>query len=117
MSYPSRLGILARKGRQIFVVPAEVVIHIPPLRPLLVVPAKAGTQGFQSLAPLFMPGAGSGSPLARGRRIVRPQDFLTAAKAGIQGVSRRTLRPWVPAFAGMTKWAGEPPMNNEPDLI
>jgi hypothetical protein len=48
--------------------------HIPPLRPSLVVPAKAGTQAFQSLA--------SGSPLARGRRIVCPQDFLTASFAG-----------------------------------
>jgi len=38
--------------------------HIPPLRPLFVVPAKAGIQGFQSLAP--------GSPLTRGRRIVCP---------------------------------------------
>jgi hypothetical protein len=48
--------------------------------PLLVVPAKAGTQGFQSLAP--------GSPLSRGRRTVRPQDFLIASKAGIQGAAR-----------------------------
>src|SRR5580693_7959420 len=38
-------------------------------------------------------------------------------ESGGPGVSRRTLRPWVPAFAGMTEWAGEPPMNNEPDLI
>ena len=51
--------------------------HIPSLRPLLVVPAKAGIQGFQSLAP--------GSPLTRGRRIVCPQDFLTAACAGTTG--------------------------------
>ena len=35
--------------------------HIRSLRPSLVVPAKAGTQRFQSVAP--------GSPLARGRRI------------------------------------------------
>src|SRR5438105_1732280 len=49
--------------------------HIPPCAPLLVVPAKAGTQGFQSLAPLFMPGAGSGSPLARGRRICLSPEF------------------------------------------
>jgi hypothetical protein len=48
--------------------------HIPPLRPLLVVPAKAGTQAFQLLVPE--------SPLARARRIVCPQDFLTASFAG-----------------------------------
>ena len=47
-----------------------------------VVPAKAGTQGFQLLAPLFKPGAGSGSPLSRGRRIELSQDFLTASFAG-----------------------------------
>ena len=58
--------------------------HIPPLRPLLVVPAKAGIQGFKLLAP--------GSPLARGRRIVCPQDFLTASCAGTTNrVECRTL--------------------------
>ena len=53
--------------------------HIAPSRPFLVVPAKAGTQEFQSLAP--------GSPLARGRRIVCPQDFLTTSFAGRRHVS------------------------------
>jgi hypothetical protein len=36
---------------------------------IFVVPTKVGTQGLQSLAPLFKPGAGSASPRARGRRV------------------------------------------------
>jgi hypothetical protein len=34
--------------------------------------------------------------------------IVTPAKAGVQG-SRRTLRPWVPAFAGMTEKGLEDP--------
>ena len=41
-----------------------------------VIPAKAGIQGFQPFAPLFKPGAGSGSPLARGLR--GDDEFLVA---------------------------------------
>jgi hypothetical protein len=49
--------------------------------------------------------------------LVRQFIAVAPAKAGVEGGSRRTLRPWVPAFAGMTEWPGEPPMNNEPDQI
>src|SRR5947209_7075067 len=37
--------------------------------------------------------------------------------SGGPGLSRRNLRPWVPAFAGMTEKGRTTQMNNEPDLI
>jgi len=61
---------------------------IPRVQPLclfLVVPATAGTKGFQSLTPRIKSGAGSGSPLARGRRICLSLDFLTASFRGGDG--------------------------------
>src|SRR5207302_7169024 len=44
---------------------------------VFVVPAKAGTQGFQSLAP--------GPPLSRGRRLEGATDLTTASKSGGPG--------------------------------
>src|SRR5207244_11957325 len=62
------------------------ITNLAPSFSLSVIPAKAGTQRFQSLAPLFVPGAGSGSPLSRRFRgddgLSCPQDFLTASFRG-----------------------------------
>src|SRR5713101_3561278 len=53
-----------------------------------VVPAKAGTQGFQLLAP--------GSPLSRGRRVGLSAGFPDSLEG------RDPCRKWAPAFAGVT---------------
>src|SRR5271170_698447 len=38
------------------------------------------------------------------------RSLVTPAKAGVQGPFRRSLPPWIPAFAGMTKMGGEEAM-------
>jgi hypothetical protein len=43
----------------------------------------------------------SGRLEGRTMLIQAPGDFLTAAKAGVQGLFRRSLAPWIPV-AGMT---------------
>src|SRR5215472_5907585 len=66
-----------------------------------VVPAKAETQGFQSLAPLFTPGAGPGSPLARGRRVCASGGYPDSVESGALGATAAASRSWIPAFARM----------------
>ena len=43
--------------------------------------------------------------------------IVAPAETGVQGSAAEPLRPWVPAFAGMTEKGRTTQMNNEPDLI
>jgi hypothetical protein len=41
-------------------------------------------------------------PLPQADRCEIPAFSVTPAKAGVQGHTKLRLRPWIPAFAGMT---------------
>jgi hypothetical protein len=51
-----------------------------------VVPAEAGTQGFQSLAPCSPPGASLGPRFRWGNAVKGLCDWLTASKVGTQSL-------------------------------
>jgi hypothetical protein len=72
--------------------------------------AKAGTQGFQSLAPLFMPGAGPGSPLSRGavRGNFSCKDDLLRTQRKPFKVVLRGLDPRIHVFASGVRRRGWP---------
>src|SRR5260370_38275773 len=69
-----------------------------------VVPAKAGTQGFQSLGP--------GSPLSRGRRVGLSAGFPDSLEG------RCPWQNWVPAFpTELVPWAEGPRADKEGGIV
>src|SRR6266446_9016852 len=65
------------------------ITNLAPSFSISVIPAKAGTQGFQSLPP--------GSPLSRGRRVELSAGFPDSL------AGRDLWQRWAPAFAGVTE--------------
>jgi hypothetical protein len=63
-----------------------------------VVPAQAGTQGFQSLAPCSLPGASLGPRFRGGDDVRGLRDWITASVAGVHQSGRTARKDGPPQF-------------------